>query len=70
MSAWGSVTFNRHSACRMNCFGFYMRSYPPKLLRLLTVVGATSRREEGEVMSNTKIALKYNDKKMLLDLMS
>jgi hypothetical protein len=48
-SAWGSIPFNRHTACRTNCFGFYMRSYPPKLLRLLTIVGATSGREGGEV---------------------
>jgi hypothetical protein len=49
MSLWGRVTFNRHTACPTNCFGFYVRSYPPKLLRLLTIVGATSGREEGEV---------------------
>jgi hypothetical protein len=49
MSAWGSVTFDRHTTCRRNCFGFNMRSYSPKLLRLLTIVGATSVREEGEV---------------------
>jgi hypothetical protein len=48
-SAWGSVTFDRHIACCTNHFGLYMVSYMPKLLRLLTIVGTTSGREEGEV---------------------
>jgi hypothetical protein len=33
MSAWGSVTFDRNTACCMNCFGFFMRSYPPKIAK-------------------------------------
>ncbi len=45
----GEHTFDRHTACCTNRFGFYMRSYPPTLLRLLMTVGTTSGREKGEV---------------------
>ncbi len=48
-AAWESVTFDRHTACCINLFGFYMGIYPSELLRLLTIVGARSGREEGEV---------------------
>jgi hypothetical protein len=47
-AAWESVIFDRHTACHTNRFGFYMGSYPSKLLRLLTIVGAVSGRGEGE----------------------
>ncbi len=42
-----SVIFDKPTACRMNHFGFFIGSYPPGLLRLLTIVGATSGREAG-----------------------
>ena len=31
----------------MNHVGFFIGSYPPGLLRLLTIIGTTSRREAG-----------------------
>ena len=46
-AAWASVIFNEPTASRTNHFGFFIGSYPPGLLRLLTIVGATSGREAG-----------------------
>jgi hypothetical protein len=46
-AAWASIIFEEPTACRTNHFGFFIGSYPPGLLRLLTIVGATSKREAG-----------------------
>ena len=45
MAAWGSVIFDRPTACHTNHFGFSIGSYPPESLRLLTIVGTISGRE-------------------------
>ena len=47
MAAWGSVIFDRPTACHTNHFGFSIGSYPPESLRLLTIVGTISGREAG-----------------------
>ena len=47
MAAWGSVVFDRPTACHTNHFGFFIGSYPSGSLRLLTIVGATSGRNAG-----------------------
>jgi hypothetical protein len=47
-AAWASVIFDKPTASRTNHFGFFfIGSYPPGSLRLLTIVGATSGREAG-----------------------
>jgi len=46
-AAWASVIFDEPTASHMNHVGFFIGSYPPGLLRLLTIVGATSGREAG-----------------------
>jgi hypothetical protein len=47
-AAWASVIFDEPTASRTNHFGFFfIGSYPPGSLRLLTIVGATSGREAG-----------------------
>ena len=57
-AAWASVIFDEPTACRMNHFGFFIGSYPPGSLRLLTIVGATSGREAGG--GNYKLPLVRN----------
>ena len=47
MAAWASIIFDEPTACRTNHFVFFIGSYPPGSLRLLTIVGATSGREAG-----------------------
>jgi len=49
MAAWGGLTFDRPTACRANHVGFSIGSYPPEWLKLLTIVGTISGREEGGV---------------------
>ena len=46
-AAWASVIFDEPTTCCTNHFGFFLGSYPPGLLRLLAIVGATSGREAG-----------------------
>ncbi len=46
-AAWASVIFDKPTASCTNHFGFVIGSYPPGLIRLLMIVGATSGREAG-----------------------